>query len=222
MTLPPRNAEPVAPPEGGWTLDSLRTLGVPQRDPLGFAYVQALAHRTAAQPGPVRRLLEARLAQALADCVQRFGRPPPGADAVHARPPAPPAPSPLAGLLRRLDSASSGATVAGAVGRDAPAPPAGELKALQAFKRRWSRLSADGQVARSAAQLPANPGPLNSQLLALRALQQMQALSPAYLQHFVAQVEALLWLDGASAAPLPGKPARRDGLRKPKPGSRPG
>lgn len=220
MTQPPPSAEPSAPPEGAWTVDGLRALGVPQRDPLGFAYLVALARRTATQPEPVRQLLQARLARAMADCAQRCGGLPTGTDTARRRPAAPPARpalSPLAGLLRQLGSASPGPIAASVA---VVAAPADELKALQPFKRHWSRLSAEGQVARSAAQLPANPGPLNSQLLALRALQQMQALSPAYLQHFVAQLEALLWLDSATppAAPMPPKPARRDGLRKPKAG----
>ena len=64
-------------------------------------------------------------------------------------------------------------------------------------------------MSRSTQQAPDNPGPLNSHGLVLRALQQMQALSLAYLTRFLAQAEAWAWLDQASnAVPAVPAPAR--------------
>ncbi|MFN7725848.1 MAG: DUF2894 domain-containing protein [Rubrivivax sp.] len=87
-----------------------------------------------------------------------------------------------------------------------PSPPA--LKSLQRDKGTWARLSAEQRLARSQAQVPAGSGPLNSQWLVQRALQRLQALSPVYLQHFVAQADALWWLE-AAAAPSPVSPPVR-------------
>lgn len=121
---------------------------------------------------------------------------------------------PLADLLRHIDRHVPQQVEAAAA--LAPASPLGqpvELKALWQFRSTWTRLSADRQLARSLAEVPRNPGPLNSHLLALRSLQLMQALSPAYLQRFMTQIEALLWLEQASTghAALPAKAVRREG-----------
>jgi hypothetical protein len=64
--------------------------------------------------------------------------------------------------------------------------------------------------------VPANAGPLHSTGLALRAIQLMRGLSPAYLQHLVVQADALLWLEAATgddALPLP-TPQRSSGGRR--------
>ena len=75
---------------------------------------------------------------------------------------------------------------------------------MRVFRSTWSKLSVDQQLTESLAKAPENAGPLNSNLLVLRALKLMQQTSPAYLRHFMAHVDALLWLDQASvgAAPL--------------------
>ncbi|MEK8031757.1 DUF2894 domain-containing protein [Ideonella sp. DXS29W] len=75
----------------------------------------------------------------------------------------------------------------------ASAPP--ELKALQYFRSTWSRLSTEQRLAQSAAKLPENAGPLNSQHLVHQSLVLMRELSPGYLERFIAHVDALLWLD---------------------------
>lgn len=75
----------------------------------------------------------------------------------------------------------------------ASAPP--ELKALQYFRSTWSRLSTEQRLAQSAAKLPENAGPLNSQHLVHQSLVLMRELSPGYLERFIAHVDTLLWLD---------------------------
>ena len=73
------------------------------------------------------------------------------------------------------------------------APP--ELKALSYFRSTWSRLSTEQRLAQSAAKLPENAGPLNSQHLVHQSLVLMRDLSPGYLERFIAHVDALMWLD---------------------------
>jgi hypothetical protein len=96
---------------------------------------------------------------------------------------------------------------------DAPA----ELKALRYFRATWSKLIVERQVSQSLAKLPANAGPLNSQRLVLRALEQLREVSPAYLERWMSYVDALLWLDqaggGGSLLP-PGKIVRAERARK--------
>lgn len=140
---------------------------------------------------------------------------------------------PLAELLRRLDGQgepdASNAPVTRTQARvpNASAPPAAtapmaDLKTVQRFRETWARLRVDEQLARSQQQAPDNPGPLNSHLLVLRALRSLQDLSPAYLSRFVAQAEALMWLDGAGVrkpAASGGAPVRGRAGRRRKPGS---
>ena len=177
---------------------------------------QALAEARQALPGLLARhpaaAPELRRLLAQADL--------PGLRRLAARLDARGSPGPLAGLVQQLDRTAPGlatgagdAGLAGAAGPATQAAPAGELRALRQFRRTWTRLSAEQQLLRSQAQLPQNPGPLNSQLLALRALQLMQVLSPAYLQRFMAQIEALLWLDEAGPASAAANPERIDPLR---------
>ena len=219
-------APPLPAPEAGiapgLTLYALRAQGAQQLDPVGFAFVEALARRLAAHDGAVRQLLDARLARAMADCaarcVQRLARPGQGAGAPIARALA----GPLADLVRQLDAPGQAAAVvvagAGSIA-DAltwPASPT-ELKAWRQSRQTWARLSVDRRLSRSLARLPQNPGPLNSHLLALRALQWMQDIAPGYLQAFVAQVDVMLWLDQAGAGPAPA-PAKAQRRARSKPG----
>lgn len=191
---------------------ALRAQGAQQVDPVRFRYLEALARRAAAHGGEVRQLLDEKLAQALmvygVQVEQALG------DAGQTPRATQPRPGPLAELVRHLERPRSGMTDGAAIPAEAsPAGPPAELKALQDFRSTWARLSVDRQLARSLAEVPRNPGPLNSHHLALRALQLMQTLSPAYLQRFLSQVEALLWLEQASlgGAPLPGRAVRREG-----------
>ncbi len=131
---------------------------------------------------------------------------------------------PLADLVRYIDRQA----VANDPASTEPSAPAAaaapiELRALRLFRNTWTRIGVDRQLRRSLRAVPENPGPLNSQLLVLRALQQMQDTSPAYLDRFMSHVQALLWLDQArlGAAPPPVKAVRRDGANKRRSG-RPG
>lgn len=115
------------------------------------------------------------------------------------------APRPWAELERAfgLDGAAAGLAKGSAKGlpETQPAGPAGpELKAATRFRKTWARLGAEKRLRESLAQAPGNAGPLNSHGLVLRSLQRMHAISPDYLSRWVAQVDALLWIEQAARA----------------------
>lgn len=149
-------------------------------------FIESLARRAAGHQGAARRVLDERLAQ-LSQAATEVHETHEVADAPTSGPSAPGA---LAELVEHLARHKLVAPSHLPRQADSPAPPT-----LQFFRRTWSRLSAEQRLAQSRAALPENAGPLNSQHLVHRALTQMQALSPAYLEHFVAHVEALLWLE---------------------------
>jgi hypothetical protein len=145
-------------------------------------FAEALARRAAMRQGAERALLEARLA-----ALQAPARP--ATAALPAR--TAPSPGPLAVLLQALRP---------------PAQPAGpraglsaEPEMLQFFRSTWARLDAERRLHQALAEAPDNPGPLNSGHLVHQALQLMRGCAPEYLQHFMAQVDALAWLEDAQA-----------------------
>jgi hypothetical protein len=79
----------------------------------------------------------------------------------------------------------------------------GDAQMLQFFRRTWSRLSAEQRLAQSQSTLPENAGPLHSHQLVHRSLTLMRELSPAYFEHFIAHVDALLWIEQNPAQRLP-------------------
>lgn len=94
-----------------------------------------------------------------------------------------------------------------------------ELLNARRFHRAWNRGRTLDQVEQALARKPSNAGPLNSHALVLQSLDLMRALSPDYLRRFVVHVEALQWLDQASAQSAretakPAKPARRGRQKK--------
>jgi hypothetical protein len=166
-------------------LDALGARGAARTDAMRLAQLRALYRRLAAQPEPVRALLQARLERGVAQLEQRQGA------TVSAAPIAPIRTAP----------------------RRAPSPwpalpqPARELASALRFRRVWSNTRAQDSVALAAAQRPANAGPLNSQVLMLQSLDLMAQLSPDYLRRFVAHAESLLWLQEAAGKRPPAKRA---------------
>lgn len=195
-------------PDRDWQaqLEALRQAGAERLDPLRLHFLQALARRARAQPDSVRRLLDARLAQASAQLQQRLAQAPPvpQPDSVAAARPV----SPLAELVRELAQAAeatSDSTVPGA-GPTLRSRP--ELRSVRRFRKTWSALSAERQLSQARAQAPQNAGPINSHMLVLRALDLMRATSPDYLMRFMSHVETLLLLDpGEPARPVPPRKA---------------
>jgi hypothetical protein len=197
-------------------LAALRERGAQRIDPVRFRFIEALARRAAAHGGAVRRILDARLAAALADYRERFDAPR-AAVTPHVQQP----PGPLADLggyiARHSSRRENDSVVDGAVADTAP--PA-ELNALRDFRSTWARLRVDQQLSQSLAKGAGNAGPLNSHLLVLRSLKLMHEISPGYLARFVSHVDALLWLDQASggSATVKISPATGFGGKKRKPG----
>ncbi|UFU11468.1 DUF2894 domain-containing protein [Ideonella dechloratans] len=204
-------AEPWSPEA---ELAALRAAGLDRADPVRFAYLQALARRLPAQPARAQALLAERLQQAAA--ALRAASTQHGAQAPV---PAPAQAGALAGLLARLTpppsaQAAPAAAAAAVPGRAPAATPAvsataapAELKSVRHFRQAWKRLNAEQRLAQSRAALPQNAGPLNSQHLVHKALQQMRQLSPACFERFVAQVDGLMWLEQALGEAAPREPA---------------
>jgi hypothetical protein len=150
-----------------------------EADPVRRRVLEGLARRASAQPaGALRDRLVARL-------VQRAEAPP---VLLPARPAANAA-SPLTALLAELQSGP-------------------ELRNVQAHRSTWSALRLTRRLAEVSAPVPEHLGPLNSQVLVSRALQQLQALAPGYLQRLLTQLDALAALAPLQAAAETDKPAR--------------
>lgn len=98
----------------------------------------------------------------------------------------------------------------------APAAPA-ELKAWRNHRETWVRLDTERQLRQALAALPEQAGPLHSQRLVLRALQEMQVIAPAYLAAFLAQAETWVWLDEAASALRADGPVPRRSEARPRP-----
>lgn len=232
-----------APPDVDAVLASLRHDGAHRMDPTGFHYLEVLARRTRTYQGPVQRLLEGKLALALADLRARFHhaqndaqdtmaqclrRHPQAADDLqrlfadgdfkgvyH-----------LAAKLQRSTPGTSlgdlsrhlaqHAAEHGQSLQDGPGASRPELKSVRQFRNTWSKLSVDKQVARALDQAPKNAGPINSHMLVLRSLTAMRDISPDYLNRFTSYVDTLLCLDAfeAQSKPVPKKPPAPKAAKK--------
>ncbi len=147
-----------------------------RHDPVQFAFLAALQRRADATCGTLREVLEARLETLLDAYATRL-------DAVAA---APTAPSPARTPHAR-------ATLPEPRHAGNPAYPA--LPALAGFRSLWAQLRTAGQVRQTLAQTPSDGGPLNSSVLVHRAIGWMGEVSPAYLEHLLAYVDNLAWLE---------------------------
>ncbi|WP_151636228.1 DUF2894 domain-containing protein [Noviherbaspirillum aerium] len=209
-------------PDFNASIASLRAAGADRFDPIGLHYLEALARRASAQEGSVRRLLDARLAQALATFRERFALA--QADAVdmleqslqqypqaagelkrlHAAGDfkgmrklvldlkTPQPTASLGTLVRRLEQHSPD-DAEGGVRKHAAMRP--ELKTIRSFQKTLARLSVHKQVAQAIEQAPKNAGPINSHMLVLRSLALMRDISPDYLNRFISYADTLLCLD---------------------------
>lgn len=143
-----------------------------EADPVRRRVLEGLARRAAAQPeGALRERLVSKL-------VQR-------AEA-----------TPVSLPVRRTASTPSPLTELVAEMQAGAGP---ELRSVQVHRRTWSALRLTRRLAEVSAPVPEHLGPLNSQVLVARALQQLQTLAPGYLQRLLTQLDAL-----AALAPLQG------------------
>ena len=179
------------------TLASLREAGAHQHDPARFHYLEVLERRLASQPDAVRQRLTQRLQVAVQDYAQRVAHAAsPEGDAPGAGAVTPVLASAHAAPLTRLNRYIQERTQAQSSHQDPEeGGNASDLKSVRGFSEVWTKIAADQQVVQAVHRGPDNAGPLNSHRLMLRSLTLMRSLSPDYLGRFLAQMEALLWLD---------------------------
>ncbi|MDB5751230.1 MAG: hypothetical protein JWP65_1651 [Ramlibacter sp.] len=175
---------------------ALRDAGGGRFDPVRFRFLEVLAQRAAVQPERVRRILQDRLLAGLDDYLARMEQP----RQVAAGAPVAATCLPLAQLnahIRRAAGAADGTS--------------DELPSVRRFRRAWSAGRVQDQLELAVSRKPANAGPLNSHALVLESLALMEQLSPAYLGRFMAQVEALQWLEQVQvkAAKAPARSRRK-------------
>lgn len=191
------------------TLQALREQGAARHDPARFHYLEALERRMATQAAPVQAVLQQRLhtatARYLAACQ--------AAPLQGVKVPQPASNSDLLLLSQEINGRRQTPDTALAALEPGAAL---ELHSVRRFRETWAKVSAQQQLRVALERGPKNAGPLNSHRLVLRALLQMQRLSPAYLRYFLAQAGALMWLDdGAAQLPRantkPVRAARRKG-----------
>lgn len=169
--------------------------------------IEALARRAASHTGEARALLDRRLVELIqADDESRVAATLSGAQE-------PPNSASLAELLaylnRREGVGEEGAP--GAVSWRAAYP---ELPVVDYFQKIWSGLNTSRQLRQSLKQVPENAGPLNSSSLVHRSLALMGALSPDYLEHFLAHIDALSWMEKLKAGGAEAGKASHAGSRK--------
>ena len=206
----------------GALIESLRLAGADQFDPVRLHYLQVLASRANEQPNLVKRLLDAKLAQALVVFKTKFEQAQGDCKDVVAQTVLhyPQAAGDLQRLLtagdfkavrRFIDTLKSHANrltpgdLTRAIARqsankvDAHSGVTiglrNELHTTQYFRETWSKLSVGKRVTHALDQAPQNAGPLNSHRLLLRSLATMREISPDYLSRFTSYVDTLLALD---------------------------
>ena len=193
-------------------LQAWRSQGADRADPARFDILQALAARMRTQEGEARRLLEARLAGLMRTYSEALAQRP---TAVPATERGSDATTGLRALVATLQAR------AGSV-PDPAAPPMAPAMLTEA-RDTWAQVRTDSQLRASLHDLPADAGPLNSGMLVHRALHLMRAVSPGYLQHFIAYADTLSSLEQLqqAVAPLttasdaPAKTKRAPRKRKP-------
>lgn len=191
---------------------TLQALGAERRDPVQWAFAEALARRIPQHKGRVRERLEHRWADVVvalqATCETPAPSPQPRNNTDEA-------PRPLRALVHEIETHSSDQAAPNTP--PGAQPPSKELKTVRRYRDTWSRFSVDQLVSQDLAQAPKNAGPINSHMLTLRALEAMRDLAPEYLNRFVCYVDTLLFLEQQGvhlANPVKAVPAKR-GRKKP-------
>ena len=193
-------------------VSALRTDGADQFDPVRFHYLEVLARRASAHQGGVRRILEDKLADAVAVLRKRLEQAQSDAQTTVTARGTDRRAETLGDLVRHL---AQHAPEKVDLRLHAPMAPRIELKSVHYFRNTWSKLSAEKQVTQALGQAPKNAGPINSHVVALRSLALMRDTSPDYLNRFMSYVDTLLCLDQSDKPPTPAAKAPR--ATKPKP-----
>ena len=206
----------------GALIESLRSAGADQFDPVRLHYLQVLATRANGHQNLVKRLLDAKLAQALVVFKTRFEQAQGECRDIVAQTAShyPQAADNLQRLLltgdfkavrRLIDTLKSNANrmTAGDLTRSIARQSANkvdahstvttrlrtELHTTQYFRETWSKLNVVKRVTQELDHPPPNAGPINSHRLVLRSLATMRDISPDYLSRFTSYVDTLLCLD---------------------------
>lgn len=185
-------------------------------DPARFELIASLAQRAQRYTGSARTQLDARLAQLIAAYAQLASVQAPKRVAADA------AESPLQSLLLQLTAdplqyqlplATSNTAAGGTDSTDSN--EAALMPALDEFQQLWSRIRIDSLLRQCLDSLPEDAGPLHSSVLTYRAMALMQEISPEYLQHFIAYVDVLTWMEQLGASSPQSTGGRATSTRKP-------
>ncbi len=185
-------------------------------DPARFELIASLAQRAQRYTGSARAQLDARLSQLIAAYAQLAAVHTPkrvAADAIE---------SPLQSLLLQLTvdplQYQLPLATANAAAGDTDSTDSNDtalMPALDEFQQLWSRIRIDSLLRQCLDSLPEDAGPLHSSVLTYRAMALMQEISPEYLQHFIAYVDVLTWMEQLGAGGSQGNSARTAAGRKP-------
>ncbi|MBD9436095.1 DUF2894 domain-containing protein [Pseudoxanthomonas sp. PXM03] len=173
-------------------LQAWRAQGADRADPARFDILQALAARISAHEGEARRLLEARLSGLIRAYEKTLAQRPSAAPAAER------AAVPTSGLRELVAALQARADHVPAT----DASPAAPVQLTEA-RDTWARIRIDSQLRASLHNVPEDAGPLNSGMLVHRALHLMRAVSPGYLQHFIAYADTLSSLEQLQQAVAP-------------------
>lgn len=157
-------------------LPALAEAGAAGRAPLAWGRLQALLQRWPQAPARVQAHLASHLTRALAAVQTQLAQPAPASGL----PPVAARPSTLWPPHR-------------------PAPAG--LRHAPALQQQLTRLRLAQQLQQVLAAAPSGAGPLHAQVLVQRSLAGMQALSPAYLRHFMQHLDALQALEDGQRRP---------------------
>lgn len=89
-----------------------------------------------------------------------------------------------------------------------------ELRSSRMLRQIRLKQKAEKLVSKAIEESPPSPGPLNPQMLSIRALKGMRDLSPQYLNRLVTYIDSLLWIEKAGDKYAPEKKARQSGKGK--------
>lgn len=196
-------------------LQAWRESGADRFDPPRFELIAALAQRAQRYAGSARAQLDTRLSQltdAYAQLVAAEVAEPAARSSTE---------SPLQSLLQQLQTDPlqyqlplSTSNVTAGDSDTGDGTEAALMPALDEFQQLWSRIRIDSLLRQCLDSLPEDAGPLHSSVLTYRAMALMQALSPEYLQHFIAYVDVLTWMEPVSGTSTVVEPTRAASKRK--------
>lgn len=197
----------IAASDARATIEAWREQQADRLFPMRFRFLDALERRAAGHDGEARRLLDERVSSLLSAYAEDLATM--SAVAQVSAKPREPQRGPLDELLHHIASNTSaregdGQTF-GVKGGSSALPV---LPALEDFRKTWSLVRSESRLRQSLAFEPTNAGPLNSAALVHRSIALMRELSPGYLQHFLAYVDDLSWLEQIGAG-VAGKPVAR-------------